>query len=119
MTTNETSLRGTRLGATSYENESYAEFAERLRVTYECSNGHTTVVPFSVEAEEIPVLWDCRCGATALQCGAEIPAPVATRHIRTHWDMLMERRTIADLEELLAERLELLHAGAFDTRKSA
>ncbi|MGI8870016.1 MAG: RNA polymerase-binding protein RbpA, partial [Mycobacteriales bacterium] len=27
---------------------------------------------------------------------------------RTHWDMLMERRTIADLEEVLAERLELL-----------
>jgi hypothetical protein len=27
---------------------------------------------------------------------------------RTHWDMLLERRSIADLEVLLAERLELL-----------
>ena len=27
---------------------------------------------------------------------------------RTHWDMLIERRSISDLEELLAERLELL-----------
>ena len=27
---------------------------------------------------------------------------------RTHWDMLMERRSIADLEEVLAERLEVL-----------
>ncbi|MGL5247728.1 MAG: RNA polymerase-binding protein RbpA, partial [Brooklawnia sp.] len=25
---------------------------------------------------------------------------------RTHWDMLLERRSIAELEELLAERLE-------------
>lgn len=117
--TNETSLRGTRLGATSYENEAYAEFAERILMRYECTNGHTTVVPFSVEAEEIPVIWECRCGATALQFNAEMPEPAATRHVRTHWDMLLERRTIADLEELLAERLELLHAGAMETRKSA
>ncbi|MEL0148324.1 MAG: RNA polymerase-binding protein RbpA, partial [Actinomycetota bacterium] len=27
-----------------------------------------------------------------------------------HWDMLMERRTRADLEELLEERLALLRA---------
>jgi len=27
---------------------------------------------------------------------------------RTHWDMLLERRSVADLEEVLAERLELL-----------
>ena len=30
--------------------------------------------------------------------------------MRTHWDMLLERRTIADLEELMSERLALLHA---------
>ena len=29
--------------------------------------------------------------------------------MRTHWDMLLERRTIADLEALLEERLALLH----------
>jgi len=29
--------------------------------------------------------------------------------VRTHWDMLLERRSIADLEELLRERLDLLH----------
>ncbi len=27
---------------------------------------------------------------------------------RSHWDMLMERRTIADLEEVLAERLAII-----------
>ena len=31
------------------------------------------------------------------------------KHQRSHWDMLLERRTIADLEVLLEERLALLH----------
>ncbi|HWD79100.1 MAG TPA: RNA polymerase-binding protein RbpA, partial [Kribbella sp.] len=30
---------------------------------------------------------------------------------RTHWDMLRERRSISELEELLAERVELLRKG--------
>jgi hypothetical protein len=29
---------------------------------------------------------------------------------RTHWDMLLERRTRAELEELLEERLQYLRA---------
>ena len=29
---------------------------------------------------------------------------------RTHWDMLLERRSIPELEELLEERLTLLRA---------
>jgi hypothetical protein len=41
-----------------------------------------------------------------------VTAPEAKpeKHQRTHWDMLLERRTIADLEILLEERLALLHA---------
>ncbi|HZB21605.1 MAG TPA: RNA polymerase-binding protein RbpA, partial [Blastococcus sp.] len=27
---------------------------------------------------------------------------------RTHWDMLLERRSVEDLEEVLAERLDVL-----------
>jgi hypothetical protein len=27
---------------------------------------------------------------------------------RSHWDMLMERRTVEDLEAVLAERLEVI-----------
>jgi hypothetical protein len=42
--------------------------------------------------------------------GAKPEAPAARKHVRTHWDMLLERRTIADLKELLEERLELLHS---------
>ena len=31
--------------------------------------------------------------------------------VRTHWDMLLERRSIKELEEILTERLELLRGG--------
>lgn len=114
----EGSLRGTRLGATSYENDERVVLADRLYVTYDCPRGHATRVPFSSEAEEIPVLWECRCGAEALQRSAERPDDKPTRHVRTHWDMLRERRTIDDLEVLLDERLGLLR-GSRTTRKSA
>ncbi|MFM7598195.1 MAG: RNA polymerase-binding protein RbpA, partial [Actinomycetota bacterium] len=78
---------------------------------YDCPRGHVTTVPFSAEAEEVPVLWECRCGAEALQRSASRPDDKPGRHVRTHWDMLLERRTIDDLEELLDERLDLLRSG--------
>ena len=112
----EGALRGTRLGATSYESDAHVDFAERVLAVYECPRGHVTRVPFSVEAEEIPVLWECRCGSEALRREHERPAPAPTRHVRTHWDMLMERRTLDDLEQLLDERLALLRS---TSRKSA
>jgi len=43
--------------------------------------------------------------------------PKATQPPRTHWDMLLERRTVKELEELLDERLDLLRAGKL--RRSA
>ncbi|MBU6312171.1 MAG: RNA polymerase-binding protein RbpA [Actinomycetales bacterium] len=107
----EGSLRGSRLGATSYENDDHVAPAERLIVSFDCPRGHVTTVPFSTQAEEIPVLWECRCGAEALQRSASRPDDKPARHVRTHWDMLMERRTIDDLEELLDERLDLLRQG--------
>lgn len=111
----EGSLRGTRLGATSYENDDHIRPADRVIVSFDCPRGHITSVPFSTEAEDIPVLWQCRCGAEALQRAADRPDTTPSRPVRTHWDMLLERRTIRDLEELLNERLALLHA----SRKSA
>lgn len=101
-------LRGTRLGTVSYETEDGVEFAPRQPVVYDCPNGHETTVPFSAEAE-VPATWECRsCGAVALRRDAEMPEAKAGRRPRTHWDMLMERRTVDDLEELLTERLTLL-----------
>lgn len=104
------SMRGSRLGALSYETDAHVVPAERVVVTYECPQGHRTAVPYFVEAEEIPYEWTCRCGHTAIRPDVEAPEAKPTRHVRTHWDMLLERRTIAELEDLLTERLSLLHA---------
>lgn len=103
-------LRGHGLGSASLESEAGVVAAARQFVEYVCPTGHVTTLPFSVEAE-VPALWECRCGGEALRRDADRPDEVPTRHVRTHWDMLMERRTIAELEELLAERLELLRSG--------
>lgn len=122
----ERALRGTRLGATSYETDSGIDLAPRQEVEYACPSGHRFSMPFSVEAE-VPVAWECRvCGAQALRVGGgstEDDKPV--KPVRTHWDMLLERRSIPELEEVLAERLEVLRGGgvggAFGprTRRSA
>ena len=67
-------------------------------------------VPFSEEAE-IPSTWDCRLdGSVAKLIDGPEPEAKKVKAPRTHWDMLMERRSIADLEEVLAERLDVLRA---------
>ncbi len=114
----ERSMRGTRLGAQSMESSSGVLPAARQDVTYHCPHGHTFVLPFSVEAD-VPVVWECRCGVQAIREDADRPEQKPTKPVRTHWDMLMERRTTAELEVLLAERLELLRSGALRSRRSA
>jgi len=115
----ERSLRGTRLGATSYENDEGVEPAARLDVTYDCPEGHSFTMPFSVEAD-VPARWECRvCGAVAIGRDVPLPEEKAIKPSRTHWDMLLERRSIPELEELLEERLELLRASGAAVRRSA
>jgi len=120
------SLRGSRLGAVSYENEGGIEFAPRQVIWFACPDGHAFAVPISVEAD-LPGTWECRvCGAVAHRSDGTLDDPKATRKVRTPWDMLLERRTLADLETLLTERLDLLRtrggpgrAGHADHRKTA
>lgn len=114
----ERSLRGTRLGATSYENDEGVEPAARLDITYDCPGGHSFTMPFSVEAD-VPARWECRvCGALAIGRDVPLAEEKAIKPSRTHWDMLLERRSIPELEELLEERLELLRASGA-ARRSA
>ena len=102
-------LRGSRLGAVSYESDRHTELAPRHQTVYDCPDGHATTVPFAAEAD-VPPTWECRtCGATALLRDGEQPEPKKGKPARTHWDMLLERRTPAELEEVLAERLTVLH----------
>jgi len=113
----ERSLRGSRLGATSYENDSAVEFAPRQMIAFDCTNGHRFEVPFSVEAD-VPFTWECRqCGAPAQRVDGFEPSLKAIKPPRTHWDMLLERRTVDDLEVLLAERLALLRGTTKTSRQ--
>jgi len=57
-------------------------------------------------------------GTTGRLVGADEPEAKAGKAPRTHWDMLMERRSIADLEVVLEERLEMLR-GRRTPKKSA
>jgi hypothetical protein len=111
-------LRGSRLGATSYETDEHVELAPRQVCHYDCPNGHTVTMPFSVEAD-IPSVWECRCGAEALLRDGTQPDAKPVKHVRTHWDMLLERRSMEDLEVLLEERLDLVRAGRTPVKKSA
>jgi hypothetical protein len=112
-------LRGSRLGATSLEDDRDIELAPRLVVIFDCPSGHATRVPMAAEAD-VPHKWECReCGQTALLRGGVQPAEKPKKPARTHWDMLLERRSIAELEELLTERLELLHGPSRTSKRSA
>jgi ribosomal protein L37AE/L43A len=104
-------LRGARLGGQSFEDERGIEFAARQQVGYACPQGHTFEITMSVEAD-IPALWECpRCGAESLTTVGIEPEVKATKPVRTHWDMLLERRSLSELEDILSERLALLRGG--------
>ncbi len=111
-------LRGSRLGSVSYENDRNTDLAPRQETRYDCPRGHEFAMPFAAEAE-IPATWECKlCGATALLVDGELPEAKKLKPARTHWDMLMERRSFEDLEEVLAERLAVLR-GAEPSKKTA
>ena len=110
-------LRGSRLGAVSYENDRNTDLAPRQTADYDCPKGHHFAVPLAAEAD-VPDSWECRfCGTTATRVGAEAPEPKKVKPARTHMDMLRERRSTADLEEVLREALEL--RGSAPKKKSA
>lgn len=101
-------LRGSNLGSRSMESDENVVPSERQLTLYVCDQGHRTELPFSIEAE-IPPTWECRCGLEARLVGGSDPEAVKpVKHVRTHWDMLLERRSLPELEELLEERLTLL-----------
>ena len=93
----ERTLRGARIGATSLQGEHGIEFSPRRRVEYLTDRGNRFGIMFDSEAEVPPEWFDPR----------------------THWDMLMERRSREELEELLDERLQILRErrGGADGKK--
>jgi hypothetical protein len=118
-----TALRGSTMNSHSYETDEGVAPAQTVRRGYHCPVGHVTTLRFSVEAEAIPATWDCpKCGRMAHNDSAVAAVEAGTAHGRalasprtsatgkTHWEMLLERRTLADLEVIFAERLSMLRA---------
>lgn len=97
-------------------------------VTYLCGAcGVTTEARLHPRAP-IPALWPCRICREGAECTVEadegveliglaaVPKPYERKD---HWAHLSERRTEAELERLLAKRLELLRAGKLYTGPSS
>src|SRR3954471_15455500 len=95
------SLRGMRLGSQSLQSEEGVEFSPRKKSLYRTEDGATFEVMFSAEAE-VPEHWESprtgqegrligEDGQIVMTAQAEVKAP------RTHWDMLLERRTRPEL----------------------
>lgn len=109
------SLRGASIGAHSLETEEGVVFAQRTRWHYICPSGHEFFLDFAVEAEA-PTKWECReCAIEAVIATEDFDDDIRQiKPQRTHWDMLRERRTITELEEILEERLEQYRSGDID-----
>lgn len=101
-------LRGHGLGGKSLSDPSGVEMAARQDLSFDCANGHHFTLTFAAEAE-LPTEWECpKCGDMARRSDGVQPEVKPTKPPRTHWDMLRERRSIPELESILAERLEQL-----------
>ncbi len=99
-------LRGSRLGAVSYETDRNHDLAPRQIARYRTENGEEFDVPFADDAE-IPGTWLCRNGLKAPSSRATCPTQEgqAAAHPLGH---ALERRSIEELDELLKERLDLI-----------
>src|SRR3978361_48670 len=98
------SLRGMRLGSQSLQSEEGVTFSPRKKSTYQATDGTTFEVTFSSDAD-IPTVWESpKSGLEGRRRGEDgvqvEPEPSDAKIPRTHWDMLLERRTRAELEEL-------------------
>ena len=108
------SLRGMRLGSQSLQSEEGVVFSERQVRDYRADDGSVFSVTFAADAE-IPDRWvspkTSKEGVLLDEDGAVAAgAAKEVKPARTHWDMLLERRSRDELEELLQERLQYLRA---------
>ncbi|GGG67928.1 RNA polymerase-binding protein RbpA [Corynebacterium pelargi] len=98
-------LRGSRMGAVSYETDRDHDLAPRQMVRYKTDAGEVFEVPFADDAE-IPNTWLCKNGQMGMLVEGEGIEAKPAKAPRTHWDMLRERRSIEELDVLLEERIE-------------
>jgi RNA polymerase binding protein RbpA len=104
-------VRATGLGSKSLEKGKGVALSPRLRLAFDCPADHRFSIVFSVEAQ-LPTAWECTtCGASAVRADGVRAEAKDVKPTRTHWDRLRERRSLAELEVILSERLALLRSG--------
>ncbi|WGD36224.1 RNA polymerase-binding protein RbpA [Lysinibacter sp. HNR] len=111
----ERTLRGARIGSTSLQSEVGVHYSERKNVRYQAADGSVFDVVFASDAE-VPAVWsDPKTGHTGILLDdsgmpVESESPEEEKVARSHWDMLLERRSREELEQLLNERLSYLRS---------
>lgn len=101
-------MRGMRLGAQSLESDVGVQLSARQSVGFLCPKNHRFDLVFS-EGVELPIAWQCQfCESSAkrlLDGAAVVDDSEADNAPRTHYDMVKERRSEQELEQLLEEML--------------
>jgi hypothetical protein len=107
------SMRGMRLGSESFETAAGVSLSPRNTHKYKCAKSHISEIIFAQEAE-VPAAWNCKsCSLEAALLddqGNQAFETELPKTPRTHFEMLLERRTRVELEEILEERLDELKA---------
>lgn len=106
-------MRGMRLGSQSLESEEGVAYSPRTKHEFQCPNDHVSEIVFASDAE-IPQTWQCKScpeQGTLLSDGKRIKVDITDEKVaRSHWEMLLERRSREELEEILQERLDYVRA---------
>ena len=106
-------MRGIRLGSQSLESEVGVSYSPRTKYEFLCPNGHSSEIVFAQDAE-MPETWQCKsCSqfGTLLKDGKPITLSITElKTPKSHWDMLLERRSKVELEVILKERLAYIKA---------
>lgn len=116
------SMRGVGLGYRSLESDRNVELAERQDAVFRCLEGHDSTIVFSLTAD-VPQLWECKiCGQEAIRVvdGVEVELDgLAKEAPRSHFDMVLERRSREELEELLSEMVDAMRVRRTSGKLSA
>jgi len=106
-------MRGIRIGKQSLESEEGVSYSPRTKYQFLCPNGHSSDIVFAQDAE-LPETWQCKsCSefGTLLKDGKPITLSITDiKTQKSHWDMLLERRSKVELEVILKERLSYIKA---------
>ena len=102
-------LRGSRLGAVSYESDRNHELAPRQLGNTSAQRG-TSSRCRSPLMPRFPSPGSASSTAASRLVDGNEPEQKKAKPPRTHWDMLLERRSVEELEELLKEHLDIIKA---------